>query len=350
MKLVKIGWRVALGLSVAACFGGGGPGEGEFIDIESYVQGRTAIDAESLRTSNQGVYFSGIPDSSGSGAGEWVWRLDIAAGSPEWYVHKHDTFLRGFSPSKEINEQRGEFAIFFHTLEKFGYVGINTGTPALLEEPYPAGADAPNVMVVDRSPSANMWALYNAPNSVVVKMKSRIQSEGFVTIDTVPAPSPSFIAEPDDDDAFIYVLTGTTLYQVSSPGDVESLDLGPLAELSALDRPKKIRVVDNVVWVQIGRNIYRVNSMTDASLFEQLQGSAAMTGGGSFAVDSQFLYTTDGTKKDTRLETETNFLTGVDLNVSTAFQSSMQIEGANDALDGYLYSIGSSGRVVKVKK
>ena len=131
---------------------------GEFIDIPGISPGVAGDGALYLKTSNEGLY---MQVTKGSNSSNWIYRMQIA-GIPRWTTHEQPQLYFDWDPTNETSESADDFSIFFSTIDKNGYVNINTGLPALMEENHPSGFSAQNEMLVDNSSGAYKWAFFGA--------------------------------------------------------------------------------------------------------------------------------------------------------------------------------------------
>lgn len=352
-------------LVAAGCSGGGGGGSAGGGAGPKAAAGYIEIpdcdraNARSLRINNRGLYVK--CDSTASGGPSTIHRLELGGPSPSWYTHKPGFYVTGFEPTKRDTEKTDEFSIFWFTLKNHGYFSVNSDSPASEAVNPNTGVSNIRHMLVDNSPSANTWAfIYGGPGWEVWRI-SPISTGGAVTFEKlVPAPAPGAeYVEADDSDAFVWAGLGTKLAKISITKTVEEVDLSTAGATNPIT---KIRVKNGDAWVQAGRKLFRVKSPTDVKLFATIASATGMTIGGSFAVDDNFVYLTDGRKINVDSGAESEFFSTTiapssgtsvdDIMMRTEFQSSMNLEVSSDSLDSYVYMVSTSKgpRILRVGK
>jgi len=328
---------------------------GQFIEIPGITSGVVGDNASELKTSNEGIY---MRVDKGSTENPWIYRLQNG-GIPSWTFHEQSKLYFDWEPCNYITESADDFAIFFSTIDKNGYVNINTGLPFLLEEKHPSGFSALNEMLVDNSSGAYKWAFFGD----VVKIQDNTNIGEYNTICTVPNGGGINFAEADPYDAIVWAASGKELYKITVNGAITVFDV------SAYDNPdllshsiEKIRFSYDVlykdVYFRYQNKVFKIADGNTLSLFYTINNGANFMGG-DFCIDNSYMYSTDGTKKSLALLTETNIIpaqpttTDQTILLNFIYQTSAfnigPIEVSKDPLDSYIYAISRS-KLLKVPK
>jgi hypothetical protein len=333
---------------------------GEYVNIPEAQEDDAFTD---LRVNNKGIYFKA---TKGSSNGSWIYRLEIGGPSPVWKIHKFDDVVFGYMPTLRTNEKSGEFSVYYYKLDKNGYVSYNSGTSFLEENSPIEGVTyfAGRPMVVDNSSQAYTWAFIDMNNSWAIKYRTGANNQGPV-YDYV-ARSYNFangidVAEADDDDPTVWVGGGHYVYKVDLSGTIKEIDLSKLNPMGDFDYVKKIRVLNDIAWVSAGSKIYKITDNGVATIFTDLKGIAVALGGGDFAVDGQYMYTTDGEKIELATGKKTSLIPPAPTSgnqqelvnyykMTGEFQSSFGIELSTDPLNPYLYTLTGDSKILKIKK
>lgn len=329
---------------------------GEFIPIPGISAGVAGDNASEIKTSNEGIYMRVDKASTDN---PWIYRLQNG-GIPTWTFHEEPSLYFDWDPSNETTESIDHFAIFFSSIDKNGYVNINTGLPALLEEDHPAGFSPLNEMLVDNSSGAYKWAFFGDK----VKIQDNTNVGAYNTICTVPNQGGINFAEPDPYDAIIWAASGAQLFKITVNGAITTFDV------SAYDDPNmsfhnidKIRFpydeLHKDVYFRYQNKVFKIADGTTLSLFYTIDNGSNFLGG-DFCVDNSFMYATDGTKKSLSLSTETNIIPKqpntskqdvlIDYFTKTGAFAVGPIEVSKDPLDSYIYLIANGTKFLRVPK
>jgi hypothetical protein len=170
---------------------------------------------------------------------------------------------------------------------------------------------------------------------------------------------PIDVVEPDDNDAIIWAGGANRIFRITASGHqtINLTSLGGFA-LGSGEEVRKIRVVNDVVWVGTGARIIQIKG-TQASVFKVLDSSSG--GSGDFAVDNKYVYTSQGEKIDIQLKTATSFIPpqppATDpqlfmeyMAMMGEFKASDGLEVSADPLDQYIYTLTPSQKLLRVKK
>ena len=328
-------------------------GFGEVIPIPGITEGVAGDSASELKTSNEGVYMSVTMASSPN---NWIYRLNGFA-VPTWTKHEEPDLYFEWEPSNENSEGADDFAIYFQTINKNGFVNINTGLPALLEENNPSFTV--NQMLYDNSSGNYKWVFSGS----TVKIKQNNNSGLYNTICTLP-PGGILFAEADPTDAVVWAAGPTTLYKITVNGAVTPFDVSSYNDPSFLfSSIEKIRfpydVLHKDVYFRFQNKVFKITDGNSLSLFYTINNESNF-GGGDFCVDNTFMYATDGTKKHLQLLNESNIIPPVpnttDHQVLLDYISNVgsfkvgPIEVLKNSTDNYIYNIYRSRKLLRVPK
>jgi hypothetical protein len=326
---------------------------GEMIPIPGIspnVEGDFALD---LKASNEGMY---MRVSRSSSPNLWVYRMQNS-GVPTWIMHEEPSIYYSFRPTSAVAEGVDQFSIFFTTNNKNGYVNINTGLPALLEESHPAGFDALGVMLVDNSANARKWAFFG--NTVKIKEPTNVGN--YSTICTLPT-GVSF-AEADPYESIVWAASGSKVYKITASGSVTTFDVNSYNDPTQMTTSvAKIRFsydpIHRDVYFRYQNKVFKIADGNSLGLFYTINNGANWLGG-DFCVDNTFMYATDGTKKHLQLLNESNIIppqpVTSNTNLLLAYLQNTSafgvgpIEVSTNPLDQYIYAI-SNAKVLKVPK
>jgi hypothetical protein len=329
---------------------------GEVIPIPGISEGVAGDGVRELKTSNEGIY---MEVSMASSPNDWIYRLNGFT-LPTWIKHEEPDNYFDWDPSNETTESADDFAIFFSTIDKNGYVNINTGLPALMEENHPSGFSALNEMLVDNSSGAYKWAFFGS----VVKIQDNTNIGAYDSICTVPNPGGINFAEADPYDAIVWAASGMQLYKITVNGAVTSFDVSsyddPTFMISSIE---KIRfpydVLHKDVYFRFQNKVFKITDGNSLSLFYTINNESNFLGG-DFCVDNTFMYATDGTKKHLQLLNETNIIpptpNTTDQQVLLDYVSNVSsfktgpIEVLKNSTDNYIYNIYRSRKLLRVPK
>lgn len=319
------------------------PGDafGKFIeipDIDSQAGTGAAID---LKTTNEGLYMhvSKYTDDT-----DWIYRLQQGGASPSWIFHQQPELFFDWAPGRPVSENENFFSIFFHTLYTNGWVSINTGLPALLEEDNPSGSTG--IMLVDNSSGAYKWLFQGS----TVKIQQNNDTGIFDVICTLPTVGGINFAEADPFDSIVWAAAGNILYKITSSGQITSFNVASFNDPSfPLSSIQKIRFSYDPshkdVYFRCQNKIFKVADGNTLSLFNTIEDANFL--GGDFCLDNNYLYTSNGTKKSLYTSSVTNIIPDAPNTTNqqvlmdyytqvSAFQSG-QIETSKDPLNGNLY-------------
>jgi hypothetical protein len=326
---------------------------GEVIDIPG-IEIPGAGSSLELKTTNEGLYMhvSKFEDDS-----EWIYRLQIGGASPNWIFHRQPSIYFNWQPSNETTENPDDFAIFFSTIEKNGFVNINTGLPALLEEdnPYNNGFSFTGHLLVDNSFLASEWAFFGS----TVKIRQNNNLNKYDVICTLPEAGGVNIVEADPEDAVVWAGAGKKLHKITVNGDITTFDVSAFADpdfvLGSID---KIRFSEDDVFFKAENKVFIVEGGTDLRLFYTINNGANFMGG-DFAVDNSYMYASDGVKKQIGLLTETSFVGEapdpsntqdyMDYITQLNYLNTGQLETSKSATDGDLYVLAQN-RILVIPK
>jgi hypothetical protein len=329
-------------------------GFGEVIPIPGISEGVAGDSAFELKTTNEGVY---MEISMASSPNYWIYRLNgFAVGT--WTKHEQPNIYSDWEPSNENSENANDFAVFFRTSNKNGFVNINTGLPALLEENNPTFSI--NEMLNDNSPANNKWAFSGS----VVKIKQNNNSGLYNNICTLPSSGGILFAEADPTDAVVWAAGNTTLYKITVNGTVTSFDVSSYNDPTfTFSRIEKIRfpydVLHKDVYFRFQNKVFKVKDGNTLSLFYTINNESNFLGG-DFCVDNTFMYATDGTKKHLQLLNETNIIPPMpdtmDQQILLDYVSNVSsfkvgpIEVLKNSTDNYIYNIYRARKLLRVPK
>ncbi len=293
-----------------------------------------------MHTSNEGIYM--ITEDFNTDISS-VYRLQIGGPSAVWNHYDFPDGVYYYFPTKENTESTDEFAIYYHNLNKHGYISMNSDVPANLESDVPLHMNyiEPTHMAVDNSSQAYTWAFYGG----LVKVNPG--TGNFEEISDLPTNGINFVA-PDPDEAVMWVAAGTKLFRLTVNGDYTMFDVNSFSNPDIfITSIEKIRFSGNDVYFRAQNNVFKITGGTSLSLFYQIDNGANFLGG-DFAVDNNYLYATDGIRKQLSLGTESSFIPEMPssnqqqlleyITNKSHFQSS-QIEVSKEATGGYIYSL-----------
>jgi hypothetical protein len=328
-------------------------GFGETIPIPGITEGVAGDAASELKTSNEGVY---LEVRMASSVNNWIYRLNGFA-VPNWTKHEQPDLYFDWEPSNENSEGAGDFAIYFQTLNKNGFVNINTGLPALLEENNPGSGSSE--MLYDNSPGNYKW--YFSGSNVMVKQNNN--SGQYNPICTLPSGGILF-AEADPTDAVVWATGPKTIYKITVNGAVTPFDVSSYDDPAMVFHSiEKIRfpydVLHKDVYFRFQNKVFKITDGNSLSLFYTINNESNFLGG-DFCVDNTFMYATDGTKKHLQLLYETNIIpptpNTTDQQVLLDYISNVgsfktgPIEVLKNSTDNYIYNIYRSRNLLRVPK
>lgn len=326
---------------------------GEVIPVPGITAGVAGDAVRDLKTSNEGIY---MEVSMASSPNDWIYRL-TGFTLPTWIKHEEPDNYFDWEPSNENSEGVDDFAIYFQTIDKNGFVNINTGLPALLEENNPGSGLSE--MLDDNSPGNYKW--YFSGSDVMIKQNNN--SGQYDTICTLPSGGILF-AEADPTDAVVWAAGTSTLYKITVNGTITVFDV------SAYDDPamvfhsiEKIRfpydVLHEDVYFRFQNKVFKIEEGNTLSLFYTINNQSAFLGG-DFCVDNTFMYATDGTKKHLQLLNETNIIPPIpnttnqqvllDYISNVGSFNGGPIEVLKNSTDNYIYNIYQSTKLLRVPK
>lgn len=326
---------------------------GEVIPIPGITEGVAGDAVRDLKTSNEGIYMEVTMASSPN---DWIYRLNGFL-VPTWTKHEQPDLYFDWEPSNENSEDADDFAIYFQTINKNGFVNINTGLPALLQENNPGSASSE--MLYDNSPGNYKWYFSGSD----VKIKQNNSSGLYNTICTLP-PGGILFAEADPTDAVVWAATSTTLYKITVNGAVTPFDVSSYNDPSFIfSRIEKIRfpydVLHKDVYFRFQNKVFKITDGNTLSLFYTINNESNFLGG-DFCVDNSFMYTTDGTKKHLQLLNETNIIPPtpnttnqqvlMDYISNVSSFKTGPIEVLKNSTDNYIYNIYRSRKLLRVPK
>ncbi len=302
--------------------------------------GQTGIHL-TMRTSNEGVYM--VTTDSGADL-EAIYRLQTGGPSPVWNHYNFADGVYYYFPAKDNTENADEFAVYYHNFNKHGFVSMNSDVPANLESDVPLHLNyiKPTHMAVDNSAQAYTWAFYGE----LVKVNPGTGS--FEQVAELPVNGINFV-EPDPDNAVMWVASGTKLFRLTVNGDYTMFDVASFSNPDLfLDSIEKVRFSGNDVYFRAQNNVFKIANGTTMSLFYQIDNGANFLGG-DFAVDNNYLYATDGIRKQLSSGNESSFMPDMpsttnqqvimDYITNTSHFQSSQIEVAKTATGSYIYSL-----------
>lgn len=278
---------------------------GQLIPIPNLVEGSGDY-ALDLKTSNEAVYMT-IDKSSTN----WVYRRQNGGTSTgSWMYHQQPDLYFDWEPCNEKSENPDDFAIYFQTINMNGYVNINTGLPALMQESNPnfGGSSFTGEMLYDNSPGAYKWAF--SGSNVYVKQNN---SSGLWDLKcTLPTSGGINFAEADPNDAVVWAAAGPILYKITVNGAITSFNVSgyndPNFFTSSIAKIRfSLDALHEDVYFRYQNKVFKVSNGTSLSLFYTINNGSNFLGG-DFAVDASHMYATDGTKKDLNLLTQTNII------------------------------------------
>jgi hypothetical protein len=328
---------------------------GEFISIPGIISGVAGDGASELKTSNEGVY---MRVTKAATATPWIYRLQNG-GIPTWTFHEQPKLYFDWEPSNETTESADDFGIFFQTLDKNGFVNINNGLPALLEEdnPYNGGFSFGGKMLVDNSSGGYKWAFFGS----TVKIQDNTNIGKYNPICTLP-PGGIILAEADPNDAIVWASANAKLYKITVNGTITVFDVSAYNDPNFFISTGKIRfsydVLHKDVYFRYQNKVFKITDGSTLSLFYTINNGSNMLLG-DFCVDNTYMYATDGTKKHLQLLTETNIIPQrpettdqtilLDWILQTSAFTVGPIEVSKNPLDNYIYAI-SNTKLLKVPK
>jgi|GEM_PF-5714917 len=304
-----------------------------------------------MKTTNEGIYLN---VNNFDNDLQSVYRLQIGGPSPEWNHYDFPDGMWNYYPEQETSESPDEFAIFYHNIHKYGFISMNSDVPAQLENDVPLHLNYinPDDMAVDNSSQAYTWAFYGG----LVKVNTG--NGVFQQIVDLPTDGINFI-EPDPSQAVMWVAAGSKVFRLTVNGDYTEFDvslfLNPDIFLTSVE---KIRFSGNDVYFRCQNKVFRIMNGTSMSLFYEIDNGANFLGG-DFAVDNNYLYATDGIRKQLSLGTESSFIPDMPqtsdqqvlleyITNTSHFQSS-QIEVSKEATGGYIYSLANDKLLIVPK-
>jgi hypothetical protein len=326
---------------------------GEVVPIPGIAEGVAGDAVRELKTSNEGIY---MEISMASSPNDWIYRLN-GFSVPTWTKHEQPNLYFDWEPSNENSEGADEFAIYFQTLNKNGFVNINNGLPALLEENNPGSGSSE--MLYDNSPGNYKWYFSGSD----VKIKQNNNSGLYNTICTLPSGGILF-AEADPTDAVVWAAGPKTIYKITVNGAVTSFDVSSYDDPTFIFRSiEKIRfpydVLHKDVYFRFQNKVFKITNGNSLSLFYTIKNESNFLGG-DFCVDNTFMYATDGTKKHLQLLNETNIIpptpNTTDQKVLLDYLSNVSsfktgpIEVLKNSTDNYIYNIYRSRKLLRVPK
>jgi hypothetical protein len=294
-----------------------------------------------MRTTNEGIYMTTMDSDADL---QSVYRLQIGGPSPVWNHYDFTDGVWYYFPANDNSENPDEFAIYYHNLDMNGFISMNSDVPANLEEEVPLHMNyiEPTNMAVDNSPQAYTWAFYGG----LVKVNPGTGT--FEEIVDLPTNGINFV-EPDPDDAVMWVAAGTELFRLTVNGDYTTFDVDSFSNPDMfINSIEKIRFSGNDVYFRAQNNVFKITGGTSLSLFYEIDNGANFLGG-DFAVDNNYMYATDGIRKQLSSGSESSFMPDMpstgDQDVlmeyitnTTHFQTS-QIEVSKEATGSYIYSL-----------
>ena len=278
---------------------------GKFIEIPGIDSETGTGAALDLKATNEGLYMNVNKYEEDT---SWIYRLQQGGPSPSWIFHEQTQLFFDWAPSSYQYEVKDTFAIFFHSLYTNGYVNINTGLPALLEENNPYILSGAPPMLVDNSPSAHKWYFEGS----TVKIQENNSAGLFQPICTLPTSGGINFAEADPKDAIIWAAAGSIIYKITVNGQITSFNVGSYNDSNfPLNFIEKIRfsydVLHKDVYFRYQNKVFKITDGTSLSLFYTINNESNFLGG-DFCVDNGYMYASDGTKKDLQFLTETNII------------------------------------------
>ena len=243
-----------------------------------------------LRATNAGLYFH----VERSDSTRWIYRHKLqAVGQVPWTTWPNDgsPSITEFVPLRPESEGTDEFAIFFYGWDRYGLIGVNTGTPAVLDHPVPldTGGDSPDFMASSGGQYPRYWAVYpRGQNTTTVKV------EGFDLVwrdVTVLDFFPSLV-EADRRDAHLWLAGPDQVAKVDTLGGVQRYRYADVPGAEACGSGVvKLRFAATKVFFSVGPCIF-VAAGQSLSLLHVMN---AFGGGlGQFAVGDTALYTVEG--------------------------------------------------------
>lgn len=327
---------------------------GEYIDIPGISANVPGDGASELKVTNEGVY---MRVNKASTENPWIYRY---YGADNWTFHEQPQLYFDWEPSSYTNETLDGFSIFFSSIDKNGYVNINTGLPALLEENHPAGFNSLNKMLVDNSSGAYKWAFFGSE----VKIQDNSNLGTFNTICTLPNPGGITIAEADPYDAVVWAAAGKVIYKITVNGDITAFDVSSYDDPNQFSGIAKIRFpydeAHKDVYFRFQNLVFKIDNGTSLSLFYTIDNGSNFLGG-DFTVDGAYMYASDGTKKHLQLLTETSFVPPqpvtsdqailMDYITKTTAVQLGPLEVSTDPIDNHIYVIyGGYRKLLKIPK
>ncbi|WP_284653581.1 hypothetical protein [Flavobacterium terrisoli] len=327
---------------------------GKFVEIPGIDSQAGTGAALDLKTSNEGLYMhvSKYTDNT-----DWIYRLQQGGASPSWIFHEQPELYFHWAPGRPVSENENFFEIFFHTLYTNGWVSINTGLPALLEEDNPPGSGS-SIMLVDNSTGAYKWLFEGS----TVKIQQNNDTGIFDVICTLPTVGGVSLAEADPFDSIVWAAAGNILYKITASGQVTSFNVASFNDPNfPLNSIEKIRFSYDPshkdVYFRCQNKIFKVADGNTLSLFNTIEDANFL--GGDFCLDNSYLYTSNGTKKHLFSSSVTNIIPDPPTTTNqqvlldyysqvSAFQSG-QIETSKDPSNPNLYIL-SSDKILVVPK
>ena len=329
---------------------------GKFIQIPDISSIDGTGSALELKTTNEGLY---VHVSKYTDDTDWIYRLQQGGPSPSWIFHEQPDLYFGWEPTTPETELQDTFAIFFTTINTNGYVNINTGLPALLEEDNPFVFSGAPTLLVDNSSGGYKWQF----DGSIVKIQQNDSSGNFDPICTLPTSGGINFAEADPRDAVVWAAAGSNLYKITVNGQITTFDVSSYNDSSfPLSSIEKIRfnydVLHKDVYFRCQNKIFKVANGNTLSLFNAINTQGNFLGG-DFCLDNSFLYTSDGSKVNLQSMAVTNIIPDMPnttnqqvlidyLTQVNAFKTG-QIETSKDPLNSNLYIL-SSDKILVVPK
>ncbi|MCF8429084.1 MAG: hypothetical protein K9G64_03040 [Bacteroidia bacterium] len=326
---------------------------GEVIPIPGIAEGVAGDAVRELKTSNEGIY---MEISMASSNNDWIYRLN-GFSVPTWTKHEEPDNYFDWEPSNENSEGADDFAIYFQTINKNGFVNINNGLPALLEENNPGSGSSE--MLYDNSPGNYKWYFSGSD----VKIKQNNNSGLYNTICTLPSGGILF-AEADPTDAIVWAAGPKTIYKITVNGAITPFDVSSYDDPAMVFHSiEKIRfpydVLHKDVYFRFQNKVFKITDGNTLSLFYTIKNESNFLGG-DFCVDNTFMYATDGTKKHLQLLNETNIIpptpNTTDQKVLLDYISNVSsfkvgpIEVLKNSTDNSIYNIYRSRKLLRVPK
>lgn len=258
-----------------------------FLEIPDVHEGASL---SGMRATNAGIYFAA---ERGDGT-DWIYRHKVLAPTLQpWtmWPNDGDPDIRTFVPSRPWTEGVEEFAIFFHGWDRYGLIGVNTGTPAVLDHAVPedSGHDFPDFMGLSGGKYPRYWAVYP------LAFETNIKREGFDLAweDIAVLDFPPSLVEGDPRESSLWLAGDGIVAKVDALGGVERFDFAALASANnCYTSVTKIRFSQHYTFFSAGPCIFRVDDADALTLLHVMQGFGVSLG--EFAVGDVELFTAGG--------------------------------------------------------